>query len=88
MSSVTATITAKMSPVIKRETPAAISPILEPLSDSEEEADIVIHCECNVHGYILHVTFTTIGAYIEQYVHVHVEHTVLYENHENMNVIV
>ena len=39
--SVTATITAKMSPVKKRETPAAISPILEPLSDSEEEADIV-----------------------------------------------
>ena len=52
--SVTATITAKMSPVIKRETPAAISPILEPLSDSEEEADIVeniIHCE--------YCTFTT-----------------------------
>ena len=39
--SVTATITAKMSPVKKRETPAAISPILQPRSDSEEEADIV-----------------------------------------------
>ena len=63
--SVTATITAKMSPVIKRETPAAISPILEPLSDSEEEADILIHCECNVHGYTA-CTFTTIGAHIRR----------------------